>query len=365
MADKIRKIKISRIVDSPLDTDYDDEPSSMDMEIMNRMLQLSNPLSKDDNKKKDKKKKKKKDKKKKGKKKDKDKKDSGKLDIANLNIFDDEIGPDGEKKKKSKDDEDYYETRYSGSLVLLGNLLQEVNGDRALSRKYLKDMMTGRVKASPMAISTQMSNNSNLLSTKLSIIKEINTVNTKISDLELKKVATDLRSGKGKESEQMNAKQVMDGLFDRLMNVDELPTDFENISKKMPSGKIPDDDIDIDERIRQLEAEGELEFNDSEKSFKYERSKVDIAIEKNKNNGHWRFVALDADGDELFDYPLPNKRSVGGVTFDDQKMTAKDKLGNMYDVLLVNSFSVREDDLGGPGEDDDYNYFEDPDDVDE
>ena len=99
----------------------------------------------------------------------------------------------------------------------------------------------------------------------------------------------------------------------------------------------------IDERIKELEDSGEIEFTDNELAFKYENENVQIVILKNVNNGRWKFAALNEDGDELYDYPLPNKKSIGKVKFDMEKLVAKDGLNRQYDVIQVDSFDDNDD----------------------
>ena len=45
----------------------------------------------------------------------------------------------------------------------------------------------------------------------------------------------------------------------------------------------------------------------------------------------------------LFDYPLPNKKSIGKVKFDMEKLVAKDGLNRQYDVIQVDSFDDNDD----------------------
>ena len=342
------KVKITRLVPSPLDEENIDRHKVMarDKNIIDSLLALSSK-KKDTKDKKSKTKKKKKDKsKKKSKKKKKDL-------IYTMDIYN-ENGP----KAKDKNSEDFYEKRFNGSLVLLANLLTEVNEAMVENKDYLHEMRKGKVRSSPMAITSQMSNISSLLGSKLSVIKEITAVNTKISDLELKKSSADSKSSAKQEEQQSNSRFIMDQLFDKVVNSDAIihtkddskPSRGKAGTKK--SKKQIDDEINA--RISQLEEDGELEFTDNELAFKYERDGVRIQIQKNMQNDRWKFIAVNDEGDELYDYPVPDKKSVGKVEFDEYTMKAKDKLGNVYDVILEEYPDDGYDSLYDHYEDDDF-----------
>lgn len=330
-------VEVYRKIKSPFDDiineEDEEENISTDAEILKSLITNGG----NDKKKKDKKKKKKK----------KKKKNKLTEKLKDFDIFEEEK----EKvKKKSKDDDDFYEARFNGSLILLANLMTETNEATIRGKDYLEKLESGKVRTSPMAITNQMSNINSLLSTKLSIIKEINAVNKQISELELKKSAAVEKSGKNKEAEEQNSKFVIDKMFDRLMDND-IPVPKSDRAKSKKDKK-KDISKDIDKRIKELEDEGEIEFSDTERAFKYENENVTVAIKKCKSNGHWCFAAYTEDGDEIEDYPVLDKKNVGKVKFDDDKLIATDKLGNTYDVILVDS-------LVSHGLDDIYGGFDD------
>lgn len=356
----MHKIKINKLVDSPLEFELYDESEEEtsnnkkrrdDNEILNSFLDLSSSYKKDKGS--TTKKKKKKDKKKK----DKKKKKGKVMDLSSLDIFGEEKSE--EEKQKMRESDDFYSKRFNTSLVLLTNLLKEVNDETVVTREYLDNMRSGRIKASPMSISSQTSNVISLAGTRLSIIKEITAVNSKISDLELKKIANDVKNDKGKDAETNNA-LIIDKMFDKIIsqgstlpnidfeeeiedNVDE-PEDGKKKKKKKkgkPSGK------SLEERLRELEESGDIEYTDSEKAFKYEKDGVQIVIYKNINNNRWKFVALNSEGDELYDYPLPNKKSIGKVKFDMETETATDGLNRTYKLIMVDAFEDDEYSIDG------------------
>lgn len=338
-------IKINKLVDTPIES-YRSKTNDDDMEILNGFLNLS---SNNINKKKSKKKKKKK---KKGKKK-KNINKIGDIDIDKLNLFDDDNDENKEKKKKKKNSENYYEERFNGSLILLTNLMKEINKTSIDANEYLDKILKGKIKASPTAIATQTATVNSLFSTKLSTIKEITAINSKISDLELKRAAAEGKDKSKKDKENDNS-LIIDKMFSKLIDNDTKLTvdddDDDDVDKYItssPSSKNKNKKKDvskaIDERIKELEDSGEIEFTDNELAFKYENEDVQIVILKNVNNGRWKFAAYNSDGDELYDYPLPNKKSIGKVKFDMEKLVAKDGLNRQYDVIQVDSFDDNDD----------------------
>lgn len=369
MGDKIKIVKVRRLVDIP--TKEKVTMDDNDIDILNNLISLSSKKTKpnyydqnsdddedDDFFGKKKKKDKKKDKKKKKKDKKKDKIKKPKLNLDKLKIFDDEV---------EKDDVDFYEQRFSSSLVLLTDSLKEINDTIVDNKRYLNELKSGqigehRIKMSPMTIASQMGNIASLINTKLSAIKQITDVNKSISDLEIKKFNNDIKvNGGKKEGSETNTNLLMDQVFDKLINhnneikkaekelYDEEDDDKKKSKKKKEKIKDDDDDNDkkskkkkekkeydsIDDRINSLMESGELEFTDNESAFKYERDGVEIAIQKKLKTSEWEFIALNSDGDELFDYPLPDKKNIGKVKFDEKSDTAKDALGQKYNVYYV------------------------------
>lgn len=356
------------------DDEYDDDTSSdehtqisqnTDDDILKGFLAITpktlDPSEYDEKKKKEKKPKKKK----------KKKKEKGLKNFDDLNLFGDEETP--EEKKKRKESDDFYEYRFNGSLKLLTNLMQEVNISTNEAKEYLNKMKIGKVKASPASITNQTSNISTLLGTKLSVIKEITAVNSKISELELKKSAANEKSGKGKESEALNQKLMMDKMFDRLLAEDtKIVTVSDGDNDELISDGSDYNNASIsqtlDERIKELEESGDIEFNENERAFKYERDNVQVCVKKNINNNRWEFVALNADGDELYDYPCPSKRSIGKMKFDMDNLIATDSMKREYHIIPVESLNPDDTEMRSGGshrgviddnyelEDDDFNF---------
>lgn len=358
----MRQIKLKK-----LDDDVSLEPNSYrehedsDMFILNKLIEQIQP-EEEKPKKENKKKKKNKDKKKKKKKKNKDSL-FDKYGFGDLFTDDEEKEKKIKKEKVNKSDEDFYEYRFSSSLVLLKDLLKDINSLTDDSKKTLEQFKKSIQRGSFTAVTNQTSNIANLFNTKLSVIKEITTVNKNISDLEIKKFKD---SGADVETDNLAA---MDAMYDKIMGSDlSIKSPLEGNEKKDKKKKknkedtkkkeilfeeddtaplinlgekeeyyddINDDD-DLDDIVENMIKSGEIELTDNELAFKYEKNKgIQIVVDKNVRTGRWNFRAIDQNGDTIYDYPLPNKKSIGKVKFDIDKGLAKDQLGNVYTVLFT------------------------------
>ena len=336
-------VKIRRIINSSPMESYTTEDNNDDMEILNGFLNISSKKNNAYDEDKEKKKKKKKRKKKGKKKKDPNK--IGNIDIDKLNLFDDE---EDKEKEDESDTDKIYEKRFNGSLILLTNLMKEINKVSIGANEFLDKMMKGKVRASPTAIANQTSTVNSLFSTKLSTIKEITAINSKISDLEIKR-ATAENKDKNKSNDETNNALIIDKMFDKLMmSESKIGPDYDDIddsddkiltSKKDKKKKSKS----INQRIKELQESGEITFSDSELAFRYEKDNVRIVIYKNVNTGRWKFVAINEDGDELYDYPLPDKKNIGKVKLDMESLIAKDGLGREYQIIPVESFDDSDD----------------------
>lgn len=338
---KIRKKRpeteyVKKKLSSPFEEEKDKNVDSTDMLILNQLISLSSSdkesgKNKKKKKKKDKSEKKSKETEKKIKNKEK-KKSKHMLDVFD-DIFDDETSKKP-KKNKNRDAEDFYEQRFRGSLMLLKGLMQEVNETALDSKDHIRELKRNPARGSSMAIANQSSTVSTLLNTKLSIIKEITAVNKSISDLELRQEGQKMKA-KTETDKAKDSSAYLDDMFDRIMNNDIPLPEYDD-----------DDDIDkysrssLSKRVDDLMNDGTIEFNDSERAFKYEAmGGVEIAIlydTSSKKKKKWEFVALTEDGQEINDYPLPSKRSCGKMDFDLESDSAKDKLGNIYKLIYVN-----------------------------
>lgn len=323
---------------------FADDRNESEMDLLNDLIGGSSFNKDKKSKKKKKDKEKKKDKKKKKKKKSLLKKGLG------IDIYDESIV----KKPVGKNDEDFYSKRFSTSLVLLKDMLHDTNEVLGDSREMLSNFKKTSQRGSFTAITNQTNNVATLLNTKLNIIKEITTVNTKISDLELKKAKEMVDKTK---EEDMDDNYLFDKMFGKILSSEVLPNEKTKKKKKKSSKKDAEDylelenameedltpeqdyfdsydDIEdaIEKRVKKLEKEGKIEFSDNENAFKYENEEVEVCIKYNEQTQRWTFMAYDSTGHEIDDYPVPTKTSAGNVKLDHKKCTGRDSLGNIYPI---------------------------------
>lgn len=324
----------------PFDDDIEEKQNngqnSTDMAILNHLISMTETKKK-------KKSKKKKEISKSGKKSKNKKNKNIKIDTSEF--YDpDAIDAMTEKKKKEKpnrESEEFYENRFQGSLILLKGLMEEVNNQSSECKEHiavLKKNPTAR--GATMAITNQSNTVASLLNTKLSVIKEITSVNKLISELELKNESQKAKQ-KAEKEKGKDSNSYINEMFEKVMNCDiPIPDIDDDLLLSSNSGKkkkVKGLDIEsLDSRIDEMIDSGELEFTDSELAFKYEANggvEVCILYKIKSKRNKWEFVAYDSNGDEILDYPLPKKNVVGKVDFDLENDIASDQLGNTYRVL--------------------------------
>ncbi|MEI2419295.1 hypothetical protein V6O07_03405, partial [Arthrospira platensis SPKY2] len=124
----------------------------------------------------EKKKKKKKDKKSKNKVSEKEKK---LIDLQQIYGLDDKRI---NRAKLDRDDEEFYESRFNGSLYLIRETLKQVN-KQIVNGESIQDELRNnpRLRGALTALTAQTANITSLLGTKLQIIKEISNINKIVS----------------------------------------------------------------------------------------------------------------------------------------------------------------------------------------
>lgn len=180
---------------------------------------------------KDRKKKYKKEEKKKKKKQKKDKKKLKKQEEDLLDLQQvyglDEKGIN--RKKLGRNDEEFYESRFNGSLIILRELLKQVNSQIVTSQSLQEYFKNANFRGSLKAMTDQGANISSLLGTKLQVIKEVNNVNKTVSDLELKRAKENKDNNKDAEA---NEDYIINKIFSNVVNGDVDVSDLKNNGKK-------------------------------------------------------------------------------------------------------------------------------------
>jgi len=256
--------------------------------------------------------------------------------------------------KADKSAEDFYEQRFDGSIMMLRDLLKNINHMTEDGQAFL-DMLkkTPHYRGYLTAITNQTSNLASLVNTKLSIVKEITSVNKSISDLELKRAAREAKEGNAAGGAGASDEFLINQAFAQLMDTDTptVTTKKKKKKKKLEEDPnynfgIPEDEIAledlgeedfddmIDARFDQLVEAEDIVLTDNEQAFHYEGDTgIKIVIRKWLPSERWEFEAVNALGEVLDDHPLPDRDSVGRIQFDKDKGIARDRLGTVYEVM--------------------------------
>ena len=112
---------------------------------------------------------------------------------------------------------------------------------------------------------------------------------------------------------------------------------LENAKQYIPKDATPEtldsDGVDIDKRIAELEANGDIQFTDNERATKYEHRGVKVKIAGGEKNPH--FVACASDnGEVLTDWPeslLPDASELSEGIFHDTYFESHN--GIRYDLI--------------------------------
>lgn len=252
---------------------------------------------------------------------------------------------DGQRKsyEKRKKDENPFKKEFAEELTLLYDLLDEMNKfSKELDKKY-KSLENSKVRGVSKYTNDMVINMLNAKSSKLQIVKEINSLKKVIADLKIKQDGK-----KGANGEEAGADHIAAQYFQKVLkhgrnnfikqfggdndvedDVDDVIADIERAKQ----GYNPHEEETFQSLIRDRLEDEENPFrtDNGSKYIEYENRGVKINIKKCVDNGDWEFVAIDRDGMQIFDYPLPNKREVGKVKFNDNYAT--DERGRSYNVI--------------------------------
>lgn len=70
--------------------------------------------------------------------------------------------------------------------------------------------------------------------------------------------------------------------------------------------------------------------------LKYEKDKVQVKILYNQNTGDWNFAAMDAAGNIIPDYPLPNPEELN-MRWNKGAGFGSDQFSRRYPIILVDN----------------------------
>lgn len=248
----------------------------------------------------------------------------------------------GNYKKLKK--ENSIKKEFAEELTILYNLLDELT---KFSKEIEKDY--NGIRANKVRGISKYTNDLGTLvlnskQNRLAIVKEIANIKKCIADLELKMNKTDKGGSATENNPEVFAaaylKNVLNyGRQDFINKVKGEPSDSENMIDHIMYAKThgvePSDEEydDYNDFIENRLSDNPYRSEDGNKYIEYENRDVKVSIKKCVDTGEWEFIALDKNNLQIYDYPLPSKRSVGRVKFSTDGNYATDGRGIMYNVI--------------------------------
>lgn len=247
---------------------------------------------------------------------------------------------------KFKEDENEFKKEFAEELAMLNDLLDEVNSfGKKLDKKF--DAIDGsKAKGMSKYLNELITSILTSKTTKLQILKEISSLKKNIQELKIKsdsKKANLGDNGSLESSANSYFREIMKVGRNTFVNnfdydVDNTITDSEYSSNDDIEyvNSLPAAHNEIHNRISErLEEEGAGRSEDGDKYIRYENMKVDLVIKFNVLNNDWEVVAIDKDGQQVIDYPVPTKKELGKVKFSADNKYATDKFGRSFKVIEV------------------------------
>lgn len=250
--------------------------------------------------------------------------------------------------KKRKSDENEFKKEFAEEVTLLYGLLDDVTKfGKELDKKY-KATEGSKARGASKNINELISNIISTKTSRLQIIKEITSVKKTIADLKIKVDAKSAKSDAGEGSPEYLANHYIQNILKMGRN---------NFIKQVGGSRQEEQDDVIDDAVASIQsqkdgysdfeeegymdeienrlssAENPFRSMNGSKYIEYENRGVKICIKRCIDTNEWEFVAIDRDNQEVYDYPLPNRRDVGKVKFSDDSTYATDERGRSYKVI--------------------------------
>lgn len=257
--------------------------------------------------------------------------------------------------KKLKKGENEYKKEFAEELTLLYSLLDETSKFSKDLEKELSSLKGNKVRG----VSKYTNDLAELVLTskqnKLNILKEITAVKKTVADLKIK---AEGKAGKDKESNGNNPEQLAAAYFKNVLThgrsnfinaiggagndappaySDEIEDERDAFIDKieMLRGNNTDDDSDKYSQFmmdRLNNSDNPYRSAEGSKYIEYENLGVKLYVKKCIDTGEWEFIAVDKNGRQIYDYPLPSKRDAGRMRFSDDGQYATDAKGRIYTV---------------------------------
>lgn len=259
------------------------------------------------------------------------------------------VGEQCSNYDKLKKEENMYKKEFAEEITLLYNLLKETTKfgkDLQDTYDYLSSTKIRGVNKYTIELAEAILNSK---TSKLQIIKEISNIKKTIQDLKLKS------DTKNKDQSQGSTEAMAAHYFNNILNYGR-----SNFIKDLANGKkVSNEDDDgtvdprdlldnsspytggdfntdrfmdlIDERLENVD--NPFRSEEGSKYIEYENLGVKIKIKKCIDTNEWDFIAIDRNGMQIYDYPLPRKVDCGKMKFSPDGSYGTDAQGRTYDVI--------------------------------
>lgn len=244
---------------------------------------------------------------------------------------------------KLKDGDNVLKKEFAEELTMLNDLLDEVNKfGKKLDKKY-ETMSGSKTKGVSKYTNDLIQSILATKSTKLQIVKELTSLKKNILDLQLKEGRRFAGEGEGdgaeynansyfKEIMRVGRNNFIEALNDNSPSIQtesDVPEEIEYANKLSEKNSMLDDHIS-----KRLEQETNRS-DEANKYILYENLNVELKIKYNAVNDDWRIIAVGDNGNEVLDYPIPDKKDLGKVKFSVDHKYATDKFGRSYKVIEI------------------------------
>lgn len=267
------------------------------------------------------------------------------LDEDDDDIYGEIIDEQKRSYKKRKDNPNEYKKEFAEELTLLYNLLDETSKFGKDLEQTLKQMRGQKVRG----VNKYANDLAELVLTskqnKLNILKEISSVKKSIADLKIKSDA----KNKNIENDGKSPEYLAAAYFNKLMQhgrnnfVEQYGSDdtidYDNIVDKIENRKqgyldVNEDSDEYMDRIEErLSLGNPFRSEEGNRYIEYETREVKIYVKRCIDTGEWRLIAIDKFNQEVDDYPLPSRKSLGRMKFSEDGQYCTDEKGRMYNVI--------------------------------
>ena len=248
---------------------------------------------------------------------------------------------------KFKEDENEFKKEFAEELAMLNDLLDEVNTFGKKLDKKFDSINNSKAKGTSKYLNELITTILTSKTTKLQVLKEITSVKKNIQDLKIKSEGKKVNTGDNgtiESSANNYFNQIMkvgrnnfveNFNYDSDTNINDATYSSDNDLEYINS--LPEAHNEIHNRIAErLEEEGyDKRSDEGEKYIRYENMQVVLVIKFNVLNNDWEVVAIDKDGQQVTDYPVPSKQELGKVKFSSDNKYATDKFGRSFKVIEV------------------------------